>query len=134
MLLTLACTPRKIDEVSISEQISPEKLENRHALAENNAMRELTVSARSLLTTAFREDISPPDRHRIVIENLLNLENTTLAIKRDASLKEFARLSPYLHSFLQDIRLARNFAELSPPNYHAATWLIKSCLQCHKNI
>ena len=97
-------------------------------------MRAMTISVRKLLVLDAQSEVSDEERHRKVMRELDNLEGTARIVQEDGELISYSLLYPYLGSFLHDVSMAREFALQNPPNYQPATWLIKSCLFCHKNI
>lgn len=97
-------------------------------------MRAMTISVRKLLVLDAQSEVSEEERHRQVMRELDNLEGTARVVQEDGEISNYSLLNPYLGSFLHDISMAREFALQSPPNYQPATWLIKSCLFCHKHI
>ena len=97
-------------------------------------MRAMTISVRKLLVLDSQKDVSTKDRHRQVMRELDNLEGIARIIDEDEALQGYSQSSPYLGAFLHDVSMAREFALRDPPDYQPATWLIKSCLFCHKNI
>jgi hypothetical protein len=97
-------------------------------------MRAMTISVRKLLVLDSQKEVSAKDRHRQVMRELDNLEGIARIIDEDEELVGYSLSRPYLGAFLHDVSMAREFALQDPPDYQPATWLIKSCLFCHKNI
>lgn len=96
-------------------------------------MRSMMQGVTNLMTIETDKTISDTRRHVRIIRELAMLENAAKVIKDGTEISGYSTTNPYMGSFLHDIQMAKEFAELTPPDYQPATSLIKSCVYCHKN-
>lgn len=97
-------------------------------------MRFMYSSLLTLFSLASDTSVSDSARLNQVLKELDILDVTARVIKNGEELYGYSVADPYLGSFLHDVSMAREFAQLTPPDYGPATGLIRSCLVCHEDL
>ena len=96
-------------------------------------MRSMMQGVTNLMSIETDKSISDTHRHLRIMRELAMLENAAKVIKDGTEISGYSSTNPYMGAFLHDIQMAKEFAELTPPDYQPATSLIKSCVYCHQN-
>lgn len=104
---------------------------HRGQLAEDMSLMMQGVT--NLMTIEVDSSISDARRHSRIIRELRVLQNAAKVIRDGTEITGYSENNPYMGAFLHDIRMAMEFAEMTPPDYQPATSLIKSCVYCHKH-
>jgi len=132
IILSVGCA------IVTADPFALDKVDNRmdsyHERMLKDDMRAMARSVRRLLLLASEGLYAADERHERVLRELEILESIAGVINEDSEIYNYSVSSPYMGSLLHDISMAREFAELDPPDYQPATGLVNSCTFCHQNL
>lgn len=96
-------------------------------------MQSMFRSAMALMTLETDGGITEEERLSRIMRELNNLDDTARILRDGKEITQYSLASPYMGSFIHDVRMAKEFAALSPPDFVPAYGLIRSCQYCHEN-
>lgn len=94
------------------------------------------LSEELLALVELTDAAAPVDeaRRREVVESLDRLEAAAEQVGGRGRVTNYTAVNKYMDGFLEDVELAREFAEREPANLIPANRLVRSCLSCHQSL